>query len=131
LFDSRSVAGAVDLQVQQLHDIRRGGGDDDAVGQRGEDSGVRGRAVDGDRLGNRHGTVASRIKDGDLAAGRGLRDRSRERLARRRPAAGIGVVSHARHPGSSRLRECHRAAQQQTHRDSQSGPSGTDHFLFS
>ena len=78
--------------------------DDDGIGPRHEHAGCPGLADDGDRLRNGHPAEATRIEAVDLAAGSGLRDGAGERLARRRAAAGIGIVADARHPGSRCLR---------------------------
>ena len=69
----------------------------------GERSALRIMAVDGHRLGDRHGAVAARIQAVDLAARGGLRDRAGEGLARRRAAARIDVVADAGHPGAGGL----------------------------
>ena len=63
-----------------------------------------GRAVDGDRLGDRHGAEAARIEHADFAVLGGLRDRARERLAGRGAAARVDVVADAGNPGPRRLR---------------------------
>ena len=60
-------------------------------------------AADGDRLGDRDGAEAAGVEYRDLATFRGLRDRARERLAWRRAAARVDVVTDPRHPGARRL----------------------------
>ena len=104
----QTAADAIDGEILQ-HDLRgRRRVDDDAVDQSREDAAAAGRAaVDGDGLGDRDCAEAAGIECIDLAAGCGLADRARERLARGRAAAGIGVVTHARHPGARRLRLRH------------------------
>ena len=72
------------------------------------------RAVDGDRLGDRHRAEAGRIEAVDLAARGGLRDRAGEGLARRRAAARIDVVADAGNPGPGGLRVSRRGREVQT-----------------
>src|SRR5437016_5783646 len=98
-------ADALDVKSADGHD---GGARGAAAGVVDVDAGGAGRkhagdhtfALDGDRLGDGHGTEAARIQAVDLAAGGGLGDGAREGLAGRRAAARIEVVADTRDPGS-------------------------------
>src|SRR5262249_56667725 len=81
-------------------------------------------AADRDRLGDREGAESTRIQRVDLAAGGGLRDRARERLAGRRAAARVRVAPHAGDPRSRRLCVGERAAEEETP-DESNGGTGT------
>jgi hypothetical protein len=96
-------AGTVDRDVAQDHPVVDAGVDGDAVGARREDAGQGAVAVDGDGLGDGHGTKAAGIENGDLAAGRGLRDGAREGLAGSRTAARVRVVTDTGNPGTGGL----------------------------
>src|SRR5262249_53782240 len=77
--------------------------DDDAVRAGHQNAGLRRLGADGDPLGDRDGAKAAGIKDIDLAGGRGLGDRTRERLAWCRAAAWVGVITDTRDPSASGL----------------------------
>jgi len=85
-------AGAVDVEPAQ-HDMDAGGVDEDAVGPGREHAAEAALVDDGDRLGDGDGAEAAGVEDADLTTGGGLRDGARERLARSRAAAGVGVVT--------------------------------------
>src|SRR5262249_50962094 len=116
------LAGLDDVDADQSRpdplDVEPAQGDDgagsvdvDAIGAGGQDPRQRMRTVDGNRLGDGDRAEAARIQTIDDAAGGGLRDRARERLARCRAAARIGVVAYARHPGARRLGVCRTGVQ--------------------
>src|SRR5262249_27114876 len=81
-------------------DIRASGVDHESVCARDQHTGKTGDPIDGDRLGDRDGTIAAWIERVDLPCRSGLRNRSRECLAWRGAAARIGIVANAGHPGA-------------------------------
>ena len=81
---------------------RRRGVDDNAIGSGHQDAGLELRE-DLNRLCNGDGTETTGVKDVDFPAGRCLRDRASEGLARRCAAAGIGIVARPLRPRSSLL----------------------------
>jgi len=102
-----------DVEAAQHHVAGRRRVDDDGVRAGHQHAGLKAFAGDGDRLGNRHSAEATGIEDVDLAAGGGLRDGARERLAGGRAAARVGVVADTGDPGPGRLRVSERAEGEQ------------------
>jgi len=87
--------------------------DDDTIGARYEDAGGPHLAGDGHRLCNCHRTEAAWINTVDFSSCSGLGDSTCKSLARRRTAARICIIAHARNPGSRRLRLRRRGRQKE------------------
>src|SRR6185436_13565488 len=73
------------------------------VGEARRDAAFGAVGDDGDRLVDGDRAVAAGVEDADLAAGLGLVEGSRERLAGRRAAAGVVVVAGGGDPGAGDL----------------------------
>ena len=106
--DQADAAGAVgrrdDVEPAEIDDVVRGDvhGDPDgaAAGLDATDSPF---AIDGDGFAYGHRAEAAGVQTVDLATRRRLGERPGEGQARRGPATGIAVISHARDPGTRRL----------------------------
>ena len=110
------------------HDVRaRGGFDDDPRCSADENRCIHAGSRERDRIRDRDRTKAARVQRVDLAAHSGLRQSTGPGLARRGPAARVGVVADPRNPCPRGLCERARWQHEQNQHPSDRSPSPPHH----